>query len=488
MARKVNPVRRKGFKGMRGGAEAPRPLPEAIFEGPWKVELEMSSTGSCNKTDKVFRAPFDTHVEGRTGEYEGVFANREAVRIHEYLHLQLSSMSPTDHPRVQEILDRVKSTPAGAKGKQILETFASSVLDGVGSLEDLRVNEIAVKEGAPNIASSIRDNFVTKQQITDKVNRITNEITKLKLKKSDPIPNKLTYVLGCLLTCVSHTGAEETTRPLRSYIEKTIDQDYFDLLDTVIREVKSERTFDSVVDGAIKLAFEFYNREMSLMLQEESKKEEKEKGELMPVEDGKKRLPPQGDNQHKWGKMTIVEPPRPIKVKPPKMYVRRDTGMAIRSPERILTDGLSFREKIQTEEPLGTILLDMSGSMGLRQSQILALIKADIEVKVAGYEGSDNKGELTILADKMSCVDTIERRFGGNVIDGPALEWLATQKGPLTWISDGGITGEGDASMGLVTRTKVEKFCEDNHIERVRTIGEFLKSKGIKYEATEDDE
>ena len=32
----------------------------------------------------------------------------------------------------------------------------------------------------------------------------------------------------------------------------------------------------------------------------------------------------------------------------------------------------------------------------------------------------------------------------GNEIDGPAIAWLAAQKGPRVWLFDGGATGSGD--------------------------------------------
>jgi hypothetical protein len=41
--------------------------------------------------------------------------------------------------------------------------------------------------------------------------------------------------------------------------------------------------------------------------------------------------------------------------------------------------------------------------------------------------------------------------FGtGNVIDGPALQWLFRQEAPRIWVSDGFVTGRGDeAGMNL---------------------------------------
>jgi len=40
---------------------------------------------------------------------------------------------------------------------------------------------------------------------------------------------------------------------------------------------------------------------------------------------------------------------------------------------------------------------------------------------------------------------------GGNIVDGPALEWLAAQAEPRIWISDGVVTGVNDVDYAALS-------------------------------------
>ena len=40
---------------------------------------------------------------------------------------------------------------------------------------------------------------------------------------------------------------------------------------------------------------------------------------------------------------------------------------------------------------------------------------------------------------------------GGNIVDGPALDWLATQAEPRIWISDGAVTGIDDVDHAVLS-------------------------------------
>ena len=60
-------------------------------------------------------------------------------------------------------------------------------------------------------------------------------------------------------------------------------------------------------------------------------------------------------------------------------------------------------------------------------------------------------------------------KLRGNIVDGPALRWLARQPGPRFWISDGVVTGEGDMqSVDLVV--DVIRICGKAAITRVETV------------------
>ena len=62
------------------------------------------------------------------------------------------------------------------------------------------------------------------------------------------------------------------------------------------------------------------------------------------------------------------------------------------------------------------------------------------------------------------------RSYGnGNIVDGPALEWLAKQSEPRFWISDGLVTGEHDkTSIDLGAEAQV--ICNRAGIRRVDRV------------------
>ena len=95
----------------------------------------------------------------------------------------------------------------------------------------------------------------------------------------------------------------------------------------------------------------------------------------------------------------------------------------------------------------GTVLVDVSGSMGLSAEAIMEILGLMPAATIAMYSGSGSSGDLVIVAEngKMTDQRNIDmlRRYG-NIIDGPALDWLGKQPGPRIWVSDGQATGTGD--------------------------------------------
>src|SRR5262249_53603469 len=107
----------------------------------------------------------------------------------------------------------------------------------------------------------------------------------------------------------------------------------------------------------------------------------------------------------------------------------------------------------------GTVLIDTSGSMSLDAAGIDRILSASSGAAlVAIYSGKDKVGELRIVARDGRRADARDLApFGrGNVVDEPALAWLAKQDGPRLWISDGGVTGVGDAPS-----TRVHERCKE---------------------------
>ncbi len=122
----------------------------------------------------------------------------------------------------------------------------------------------------------------------------------------------------------------------------------------------------------------------------------------------------------------------------------------------------------------GTVLVDTSGSMSLDAAGVDSILMASSGAAlVAIYSGTDKAGELRIVARDGHRADAKDLvPFGrGNIIDEPALAWLARQSGPLLWISDGGVTGVGDTTS-LALQKRCKEILQRARIRRVKSVAE----------------
>lgn len=122
----------------------------------------------------------------------------------------------------------------------------------------------------------------------------------------------------------------------------------------------------------------------------------------------------------------------------------------------------------------GTVLIDTSGSMALDAAGVDRILSSSSgAAQVAIYSGKDKQGELRIVARDGRRADAKDLvPYGrGNVVDEPALAWLARQDGPRLWISDGGVTGVGDTPSAAVQQ-RCRELAQRGQIRRVKTIEE----------------
>jgi hypothetical protein len=172
-----------------------------------------------------------------------------------------------------------------------------------------------------------------------------------------------------------------------------------------------------------------------------------------------------------WGELQAVEHrPRPLRSRSSAVRHRAtDGGAVLRHAHRFLVDGRVFARRVRL--PGGTLLIDGSGSMRLDGKAILALLDVAPGAQVAKYDGADGGwGRIRILARggwRVQDPLLVEKCCGkGNVIDGPALRWLATQPRPRVWVSDGGVTGVGDVTSADLRR-EAQDLCDLHAITRV---------------------
>lgn len=156
------------------------------------------------------------------------------------------------------------------------------------------------------------------------------------------------------------------------------------------------------------------------------------------------------------GSLRIARPPLSVALKSgrgPLRWRAAREGSVVRHPQRWALDGAIFRAR--RHQPGGTLLVDTSGSMALDEDALDGLLAATrVGTRVAIYSGRGEEGELRVVAQdgRRAARDQLVRFGQGNVVDLPALEWLARQPSPRIWLSDGRVTGVGDRSCALLNR------------------------------------
>ena len=159
----------------------------------------------------------------------------------------------------------------------------------------------------------------------------------------------------------------------------------------------------------------------------------------------------------------------------PRSWRAAPEGGVVRFASRWPFDRAIFRRRARSAR--GTVLIDVSGSMKLDPAaldRMLAGTRAGLVVAI--YSGSGDEGELRIVAaGARRAADARLRPPGaGNIIDVPAVAWLARQPAPRIWVSDGHVTGIGDRASRKL-RSQCETICCRARIRRVPKLDEAGK-------------
>lgn len=171
-----------------------------------------------------------------------------------------------------------------------------------------------------------------------------------------------------------------------------------------------------------------------------------------------------------WGDMEIVPPSLTERVKTPpaaRRYRVTDEGTRFRSPHRFPIDRRVFGASRRI--PGGTILVDCSGSMEWSEDDLESIIAQAPGATIALYGGYGTAyGELKIAVRNGRRDPSVTGAGdGNNLVDGPALEWLASQPGPRIWISDGRVTGtHGITADCLADAHRIERAGDILRVER----------------------
>jgi len=121
-----------------------------------------------------------------------------------------------------------------------------------------------------------------------------------------------------------------------------------------------------------------------------------------------------------------------------------DVGAVPKYMNRWATDKYVWANK--RKQNGGTMAIDMSGSMSLSQEQIEQIITALPAATIVGYAGDINEtpeGVIEYFAEKGRCIKDIyddtfikQNGYGNNLVDVPAIMWLAKQPKPRLLVSD----------------------------------------------------
>ena len=188
----------------------------------------------------------------------------------------------------------------------------------------------------------------------------------------------------------------------------------------------------------------------------------------------------------RWGHMTLTRPP----------LVRNLSGGRLRRRSRPGVEGreLRYAWRLCSDQRVfarpgrrapggtilgGTILVDASGSMKLASDAVDSILLACPGATVAVYAGEKlgKQGWLWIVAARGRAVAadfSAWDDYRSNVIDGPALSWLASQRRPRLWVSDGGVTGVGDRPAKVLEREAMG-IVRQAGIERAETVVDALE-------------
>lgn len=185
--------------------------------------------------------------------------------------------------------------------------------------------------------------------------------------------------------------------------------------------------------------------------------------------------PQDSDHTPVWGKMKtrIARMPLtlPKKLVSKMKYKGTDEGAVPRYIHRLPVDGKIFGRKKKT--PGGSVLIDDSGSMGFETEDLSEIIHAAPAVNIAAYSGyNSSTGELVILAKGGKYADPTDDfsarpKGSNNLIDLPALEWLATMPKPRIWVSDTRVTLVRGSTHKAAKQ--VLRLCKQKDINIVHT-------------------
>lgn len=156
-----------------------------------------------------------------------------------------------------------------------------------------------------------------------------------------------------------------------------------------------------------------------------------------------------------------------------------NVGLAIKYPDRLLTDPHRriFTQKRKVKG--GIVVIDQSGSMDISQEDLEQVLREVPGALVIGYSHKPNSTDGTpnawVLAKNGKRVKEVRDGNVGNGVDGPVLDFALTQrkgKEPVVWVCDGQVTGANDRDNDLELTRAVAHIVVRHGIIQVASVGQ----------------
>lgn len=166
---------------------------------------------------------------------------------------------------------------------------------------------------------------------------------------------------------------------------------------------------------------------------------------------GRGNIPKRG-RQAMWEELRVGTPAleRNVMGAIGRKRVSSQTGRNPRRMSRLLTDPERRIFDRTVKGAGGVVLIDTSGSMSLEHDEVMEMVLNAPSALVAQYSGGrSDRPNLYVVANKGKTVNQLPSPNGGNGMDAPALRWAISKRqrntSPIIWVTDGGVTGKGDA-------------------------------------------
>ena len=152
---------------------------------------------------------------------------------------------------------------------------------------------------------------------------------------------------------------------------------------------------------------------------------------------------------------------------------------------RIITDPFKRIFQRKTRALGGVVVFDCSGSMGLDDDDIKRVMAASSGCSIVCYSAGPSesydaeRGNIHLVARHGRQMRGLPHFYGNNGVDLPALKWAyynlrLNSKSPVIWVSDGQVTGRGDAqTQALLDET--DKFIRRKRIIQADSPGEAVR-------------